>query len=49
MFPIIAVDVTIIIFLFRAAYESSQVRAGIEAVAAGLHHSHHNARSDPHL
>ena len=37
---------------FRAAptaYGSSQARGEIEAVAAGLHHSHSNARSEPHL
>ena len=38
--------------LFRAtleAYGSSQARARIRAVAAGLHHSHSNAVSEPHL
>ena len=38
--------------LFRAAstaYESSQTRGGIRATAAGLHHSHRNTRSQPHL
>ena len=32
-----------------AAYGSSQARGLIVAVAAGLHHSHSNARSKPHL
>ena len=43
-------------FLFRAileAYGSSKamVKIGVAAVAAtaGLHHSHSNARSEPHL
>ena len=38
--------------LFRAtpsAYGSSQVRGQIGAAAAGLHHSHSNAESEPHL
>ena len=32
---------------FTAAYERSQPRGRIRAVAAGLHHSHINARSKP--
>ena len=39
-------------YLFRAslaAYGGSQVRGRIVAVAAGLCHSHSNARSKPHL
>ena len=39
-------------FLFRAAptaYGSSQARGPIGDVAAGLHHSHSNTRSEPHL
>ena len=39
-------------FLFRvtpAAIGGSQARGGIGAVAAGLHHSHCNTRSEPHL
>ena len=39
-------------FLFRAApaaYGSSLARGQIGAVAAGLHHSYHNARSELHL
>ena len=39
-------------FFFRtapAAYGSSQARSQIGAVAAGLHHSHSNAGSKPHL
>ena len=38
--------------LFRAApvaYRGSQVRGLIRAVAAGLRHSHSNARSEPSL
>ena len=40
------------LFLFMAApvpYRSSQARGQIRAVAAGLHHSHSNASSEPHL
>ena len=36
---------------FRAtytAYGGSQARGQIRAVAAGLHHSHNNAGSEPH-
>ena len=39
-----------LIILFRAAPGAcggSQARDGIGAVAAGLHHSHSNARSEP--
>ena len=39
-------------FFFRAtpvAYGSSQARGGIGAAAAGLHHSHSNVGSEPHL
>ena len=39
-------------FLYRAApvaYGSSQVKGGIRPAAASLHHSHSNARSEPHL
>ena len=32
-----------------AAYGSSQARSPIRAIAAGLHHSHSNARSEPCL
>ena len=32
-----------------AAYGGSQVKGLIRVVAAGLHHSHSNARSDPSL
>ena len=38
--------------LFRAAptaYGGSQARGLIGAIAAGLYHSHSNARSEPHL
>jgi len=31
------------------AYEGSQARDLIGAVAAGLHHSHSNSGSEPHL
>ena len=46
------VTLLFIYFLFRApptAYGSSQARDWIEAVDAGLYHSHHNARSEWHL
>ena len=39
------------VYLFRAApvtYGSSQARGQIGAIAAGLHHSHSNTRSEPH-
>ena len=42
----------VVIFFFRAtptAYGSSQARGWIRAVAANLHHSHSNTRSEPHL
>ena len=32
-----------------AVYGSSQARGQIRAAGAGLHHSHGNARSKPHL
>ena len=37
--------------LFRkpVSYGISQARGQIGAIAAGLHHSHSNARSKPHL
>ena len=38
--------------LFRAApeaYGGSQARGPVGAIAAGLHHSHSHARSEPHL
>ena len=41
-----------VVFLFRAApvaYGSSQAKGQIRAVAAGLYHSHSNARSEPPL
>ena len=31
------------------AYEGSQAKGRIGDVASGLHHSHSNARSEPHL
>ena len=33
----------------HTAYGSSQARGQIGAEAAGLHHSHSNARSEPYL
>ena len=39
-------------FLFRAAptaHGGPQARGLIRAIAAGLHHSHSNTRSKPHL
>ena len=35
--------------LYLTAYGSSKARGRIEAVAAGLRHSHGNTRSKPHL
>ena len=49
---LIHLDLSFFFFLFRAthaAYESSQARGRIGAVAAGLHHSHSNIGSEPHL
>ena len=46
------VSVYLFIYLVRAApvaYGNSQARGQIGAVDAGLHHSHSNARSKPHL
>ena len=44
-------DFFFVFFLTAAlvAYGSSQARGRIGAVAAGLGHSHSNARSEPHL
>ena len=42
----------LVFFLYRvapAAYGGSQARGRIRTVATGLHHSHSNARSWPHL
>ena len=42
----------ILFLLFRAAlaaYGGSQARGRIGATAAGLHHSHRNMGSEPHL
>ena len=39
----------ICLFVFRPVYGSSQARGQIWAIVAGLHHSHSNARSEPHL
>ena len=44
--------IIIIILLLRitsAVYGSSQARGSFGAIAASLHHSHSNARSEPHL
>ena len=46
------VVVVVVVLLFRAgsaACGSSQARGQIRAAAAGLHHSHSNTRSKPHL
>ena len=43
---------TFFFFFFRAllmAYRGSQARGRLGAVAAGLHHSHSSAGSEPHL
>ena len=48
----IYVFIRLFILLFRAApvaYGSSQARGRIRAATAGLHHSHSNSRSEPHL
>ena len=45
-------DLLLFVFFFRAtpmAYGGSQVRGPIGATAAGQHHSHSNARSEPRL
>ena len=42
----------VLFLLYRAApaaYGGSQARGQIGAIAASLHHSHSNARSEPHL
>ena len=42
----------LLLLFFRAtpvAYGDSQARGPIAATAAGLHHSHGNTRSEPHL
>ena len=42
----------LLLFLCRAtlmAYGSSWARGQIRAIAAGIHHSHRNTRSEPHL
>ena len=44
--------VLVFAFFFRAvpaAYGSSLARGRIRAIAAGVHHSHSNAGSEPHL
>ena len=48
----VCVCVCVCMCVFRAtptAYGVSQARGRIGAVAAGLHHSHINARPEPHL
>jgi len=53
--PVIIINITnsfFFFFLFRAAPAacgSSQARGQIGAAAAGLYHSHSNARSELHL
>ena len=48
-------DLVLLFFFFcllraaPAAHGGSQARGPIGAVAAGLHHSHSNAESEPHL
>ena len=45
-------DLFFVVFLSKAiptAYGSSQARGRIGATDAGLHHSHSNIRSEPHL
>ena len=37
------------LFMKHPAYGSSQARGPIRTAAAGLHHSHSNTRSEPHL
>ena len=58
MAPFVVLFVRFVLFffgggaLFRAipvAYVSFQARGGIRAIAAGLHHSQSNARSQWHL
>ena len=50
--PAETTGVLFIYLLFRAAlaaYGGSQARGQIRAIAAGLHHSHSNAGSEPRL
>ena len=47
-FPLLIVYLAFFFFFFLA-YESSQARDWIGAVAASLHHSHSDARSEPRL
>ena len=47
-------EADLLFYFFRGtpapyAYGGSQARSQIRAVAAGLHHSHSNTRSEPHL
>ena len=46
---VVVVVVVAISWAAPAAYGGSQARGPIGAVAAGLHHSHSNAESEPHL
>ena len=39
----------ILLLLVFMAYGGSQARGQIGAIAEGLHHSHSNTRSEPHL
>ena len=50
--PLICMYVCMYFLLFRAAlaaYGGPQARGPIGAIAAGLHHSHSNIRSEPRL
>ena len=52
LFSLLFYFILFIFLLFRAtlaAYGSSQARGQIRAVAASLHHSHKNARSETHV
>ena len=46
---IITIITTLLLRAPPVAYRSSLARGQMEAVAAGLHHSHNNARSKPSL
>ena len=48
-FVVVVVVVVAISWAAPTAYGGSQARGPIRAVAAGLHHSHSNARSEPGL
>ena len=49
---IIILHFSVLFFFFRAAgtaYRSSRAMGPTEATVTGLHYSHSNARSEPHL